>query len=795
MSSETDQLAHDFAEVNKTLAQYPQIHVAKTEGDPPATYEVEYQLKALTRQENGSIDQAGRHLLRINLPFGYPHFPPTVKPLTPLFHPDIDPDAVRIATHWQQNPSLADLLVHIGEILCAQTFNLEEPFNQEAADWYSEHAADFPLDQIQQASAEDNAEDTFSLEETDDLGLSLEVDDAEENINAQLEEIQHHISRNEVVTAGKLLATLSSSSPEAQELEKIVSSALAKRDALIQEMEELENEDRFSEAYAIFEKIRAIAIDTPYLSDIGQRLQQSQAMLDAFSQPGLTGDEQGSAFPQQEDSGTKKKKKKTSKKTPQKEKPARARRADRPKIVIPVKTILAGLVVLIVVGGCTLVYTKSMETLMEAERDWIEIKYKPCSTPEDYKKIRIQAEKILINIRTVYVPGIGKNKLEQEITDHLNDPDFKDGEIGYQKIFVPIDKKIDKATHMASLEKYSEAMRLYKEARDLAVASKVDTLDAQKINPELDNRISVIDEQITVLQEQVQEEGKNRERKMAEEAYDDGLKLFNRLEAKEGGTPDLPDEVIASDQWKVCIQVLENAQSLLSKQPETNSQERQEKLKTLLAYSKLYQYLAEARQAYEKGDFPDAIEKYEETLNWLENKRSVLHEIYKDAHLKIEKTIIILKITLELRQAVEAENQNNSTIALDHYKKSLKALRNSKMDMDDDLNQLKRYIHSRIKEIQSKIKKQNLETAKSSTQEWWDKNYKRIFKKEFPSTRVSLLSKPRIHFIKVKNGRLLYIVRCSEKGITLEVRYQYDLSRRTWSRYDGELEIPSPNKK
>ncbi|MCI5132296.1 MAG: hypothetical protein D3904_12440, partial [Candidatus Electrothrix sp. EH2] len=97
MASETDQLAHDFEEVSKLLARYPQIHAVQTEGEPPAAYEIEYQLTGLTRQESGSIGRTTRHVLRIDLPFGYPHFPPAVKPLTPLFHPDVDPDAVRIA--------------------------------------------------------------------------------------------------------------------------------------------------------------------------------------------------------------------------------------------------------------------------------------------------------------------------------------------------------------------------------------------------------------------------------------------------------------------------------------------------------------------------------------------------------------------------------------------------------------------------------------------------------------------------------------------------------------------------
>ncbi|MCI5222820.1 MAG: hypothetical protein D3924_09155, partial [Candidatus Electrothrix sp. AR4] len=99
MASETDQLSTDFEEVKKILERYPRINLVQVEGDPPNCYEIEYQLKGFIRDADGSVGQASQHLMRINLPFGYPHFPPTVKPLTPIFHPDIDPDAVRIASY------------------------------------------------------------------------------------------------------------------------------------------------------------------------------------------------------------------------------------------------------------------------------------------------------------------------------------------------------------------------------------------------------------------------------------------------------------------------------------------------------------------------------------------------------------------------------------------------------------------------------------------------------------------------------------------------------------------------
>ncbi|MGB5685904.1 MAG: ubiquitin-conjugating enzyme E2 [Candidatus Electrothrix sp.] len=803
MASETDQLARDFKEVNELLARYPQIHVAQTEGDPPATYEVEYRLTGLTRQENGNIGQNASHRLRINLPFGYPHFPPTIKPLTPVFHPDIDPDAVRIASYWQQNPSLAELVIHIGDMICAKSYNLEEPFNQEAADWYSEHSSEFPLDEVQEG---DSGEADFEVgalsleennaEENDNLGLSLELDTPQENIEEQLKEIQQHIDRNEVVSANRALTALSSSSPEAQRLEKIVSSTLAKRDKLLQKLEELENDDQFTDAYKIFEKVREIAVDTPALSDIGQRLQQSQAMLDTFALPDSTADEQ--APPPIKGKKTAKKKKAVEKKPEKiKEKAPRERKSGRPLIEIPVKPILTGLVLLAAVGGCTLLYTKDMAKVTEVERNWIEIKYQRSTTPAQFKQKRIQIEKILVSLKSVYVPGIGKDVLEAEIHNYLNSPDFEKGETGdveYKgsplpapaiKLLEPVDKKIDKAADAARKEKYNDTLTLYQEALSLAEMAKPGVLEPHSniTNQELDKRIQVIQEKITELQAQAGQEERLRERRKAEETYFQTLELFKKLKDKEGAPSDPPDKDLTTDQWGECAQKLQDTERLLKKYPAINSPERQEELRTLQAYARLYRELELARQAYKRGEFEVAISEYQSALRLLKEERSALDAIYNDAVLKVGQTVVMLNVSLELRKAVEAENHNDLRSSLGHYRQTLGIIRTSRITQDNNLNKLDEYIRSRIKE-------QSLEAAKSSNQEWWKENYERIFKKEFPSSRNAPLSNPRIYFIKVENGQLLYTIQCTErKGIrlTLELTYQYDLETGKWSPYLGKL--------
>lgn len=155
MSSGEQQLQADFARVKKLLNDYPSIKLVATEGDPPEQYDIEYRIKGYKANPDGTILPANRHLVRITLPFGYPHFPPTAKPLSSIFHPDIDPDAIRIADFWNKSTSLPQLIIHIGEMICG-TFYSSDPFNQRAFDWYEERKSWMPFDILEPHEGDDD---------------------------------------------------------------------------------------------------------------------------------------------------------------------------------------------------------------------------------------------------------------------------------------------------------------------------------------------------------------------------------------------------------------------------------------------------------------------------------------------------------------------------------------------------------------------------------------------------------------------------------------------------------------
>lgn len=154
MSSGEQQLQADFALVKKLLQEYPSIKLVATKGEPPEQYDIEYHLKGYKANPDGTILPANKHLVRITLPFGYPHFPPTAKPLSSIFHPDIDPDAIRIADFWKESRTLPELIIHIGQMICG-TFYSSDPFNQRAFDWYEDRKSWLPFDILEPYEGDD----------------------------------------------------------------------------------------------------------------------------------------------------------------------------------------------------------------------------------------------------------------------------------------------------------------------------------------------------------------------------------------------------------------------------------------------------------------------------------------------------------------------------------------------------------------------------------------------------------------------------------------------------------------
>lgn len=149
MAANEQKLLSDHQDVVNTIRRYKNITLISTSGKPVNEYDIEYRLQGYTTDSNKNVVVSKRHRVKFSIPFGYPHFPPTIKPLSPIFHPQIDEYVVPISNYWEENRSLSDVILHIGNMICGQSYTLYSPLNLEAAQYFEKHSKNLPLDRLQ----------------------------------------------------------------------------------------------------------------------------------------------------------------------------------------------------------------------------------------------------------------------------------------------------------------------------------------------------------------------------------------------------------------------------------------------------------------------------------------------------------------------------------------------------------------------------------------------------------------------------------------------------------------------
>lgn len=149
MAANEQKLLSDYQDVVNTIRRYKNITLISTSGEPVDEYDIEYRIQGYTTDSEKNVVVSRRHRVKFSIPFGYPHFPPTIKPLSPIFHPEVDEYVVPISNYWEENRSLSDVIIHIGNMICGQSYTLDSPFNLEAAQYFEKHSKNLPLDRLQ----------------------------------------------------------------------------------------------------------------------------------------------------------------------------------------------------------------------------------------------------------------------------------------------------------------------------------------------------------------------------------------------------------------------------------------------------------------------------------------------------------------------------------------------------------------------------------------------------------------------------------------------------------------------
>ncbi len=90
------------------------------------------------------------HVVTIGLTAAYPRMMPELSWRTPIFHPNISAGGVvclgGYQTHWVPSLKLDELCQMLWDMTRYANYDVESPYNREAAIWAKSHAASFPLD-------------------------------------------------------------------------------------------------------------------------------------------------------------------------------------------------------------------------------------------------------------------------------------------------------------------------------------------------------------------------------------------------------------------------------------------------------------------------------------------------------------------------------------------------------------------------------------------------------------------------------------------------------------------------
>jgi len=145
MTPRIRRLNADYQRILAVFQEHPYVSLIQTDGTPPEKYTFEFKIEGLVPQGEDHFARAGTHRAEVFLPMDYPRRPPFCRMLTPVFHPNIDPQKICIGDHWSAGESLAHLIVRIGEMICYQSYNVKSPLNGKAAAWAEQNISQLPI--------------------------------------------------------------------------------------------------------------------------------------------------------------------------------------------------------------------------------------------------------------------------------------------------------------------------------------------------------------------------------------------------------------------------------------------------------------------------------------------------------------------------------------------------------------------------------------------------------------------------------------------------------------------------
>ena len=155
-AGQLSRMADEWRRLQRAFAYHPHVTVSPLAGDgtggddrtPPSAYQIDYRVQTLiVSPTTNQLEYAATAAFEVRLAAGFPNEAPSVRPLTPVFHPNVSYDGVSLDGLWHPNETLVGLVRKVGELLAYRAYDAAYAVNPAAVDWLTANHAHTPTDQ------------------------------------------------------------------------------------------------------------------------------------------------------------------------------------------------------------------------------------------------------------------------------------------------------------------------------------------------------------------------------------------------------------------------------------------------------------------------------------------------------------------------------------------------------------------------------------------------------------------------------------------------------------------------
>lgn len=821
MATSNEQLKNIFQDLKSKFDNHPFIKVLPLEGDPPEKYEIQYSIQGLAQDSEGKVVESKEHTVSINIPFGFPHFPPSCTPQSPTFHPDFDQAAICIGEFWNKDRSLAELVIHIGQMIAGELYSTENAFNDSAAEWYQNIADQLPFGKMDFSfsSPAQEAEITFddedllldgmdTLDESDITGHAdyfgneqptLEHDQeisfpstAKSSGKSSVNRVYLLIRQKRFYELSGFLNELGEEDnfDDRVEIEQKISDLLEKAKTLQREADEFEHQGNPQMALELFEKVAAIVPDFPNIDENIERTKNSVELAggDWESQGEAEDYEPGDL----DKSDTKKRRvaffEESSKKSIR---------------LLPILGVVLAIVLAIVFITPLFTAKSHLKTADEL--------YQQCQKfleQGNFNQADVQCAEALESLKMISLYKTGeRDEMERQIALTLSSDKMRQGLAG--RVFFQ-GKYINKTDRDRMLEfnrqktagdnffeksQWKKAVGQYNAA--LKTVQPISDSFIDVLRQEVRNKIKVsainlsIDRGFSLLSRGDLE----KSQEMFTSALADaenlpeelGGDLISRIQPKIQEIQylqhlDLGKKFFSANDWESAIQQYEKALQLRDTSMSQLGDEDDTSLYANMAEAELFALINSAKDAFSQSLLDDAIKNYQEAINLLKTKRDLLTRINTDEIQQQLERIILRTRIVQLKQTADKELDNQKfDKAISTFSKVITVIAQNGFEKDQEF----KAIIDGTKETIAETRKKALVAGRV---EYLEENYKKIFEENYSAAVPEYLSEPKATFLRyIDNGKELYEIQCLEENrgrkLRLVMLYSYDPSRKKWAFY------------